>query len=76
MDRIEWVPVQSSAIRRVGYDDRHRILYIEWFHGNESATYAYFAVPASDFIGLVQAPSVGTYANQVIKPNYREERYC
>lgn len=65
---MNWIPVSSSNLSAVAYDDSTHTLYIE-FHS--SGVYAYFDVPPSVFRGLLTAPSHGSYHAAHIKHNYR-----
>jgi hypothetical protein len=64
-------PVESSAIRSVGYDRATATLEIE-FHTDK--VYRYFAVPHAVHEGLVGAESPGAYFNEKIRDRYPEER--
>jgi len=58
------VPVQSSNITAIGYDDETNVLRVE-FHGGR--TYDYFSVPRNIWEGLIAAPSHGKYLNRNVK---------
>jgi hypothetical protein len=64
------VPVSSSNIASVGYDDKTHTLEVEFHSGH---VYQYFDVPRTIFDGLLSAGSVGQYFNQ-IKGIYRYAR--
>jgi hypothetical protein len=64
-------PVESRAIRKVGYDRATATLEIE-FHTDK--VYRYFAVPHAVYEGLISAESVGAYFNEKIRDRYPEER--
>lgn len=55
---MERTPVQSKALRSVGYDLDLRILEIEFTSG---AIYCYFSVPAYLHVGLMTATSHGEF---------------
>jgi hypothetical protein len=57
-------PVQSSALRSVGYQDNKGVLEVEFVNG---AVYRYYGVPVSTYHGLMSAASHGRYFNQYIK---------
>lgn len=59
--------VESSNIASVGYDSQTSTLEIEFHSG---ATYQYFDVPRKEFVGLLNAPSVGKYFLQHVKGAY------
>lgn len=61
------IPVHSSSIRAVGYDEERQVLYIKFIDGD---LYEYYGVPASKVIDLFQAKSIGWFVNKRIKPNY------
>ncbi len=56
--------VQSSNLASVGYDASAKILEVEFHHGG---VYQYRGVPEGVYIGLMQAPSHGTYFDTYIK---------
>lgn len=60
-------PVQSSNLRSVGYDPSSKILEIEFHQGG---IYQYSGVPASEYQGLMSAPSLGQYFHKYIKDRY------
>ncbi|MBR8403937.1 KTSC domain-containing protein [Burkholderia cenocepacia] len=64
---MEMIPVRSSAIRAVGYDQssmRMRILF------TQGHSYDFCRVPDDVYRGLMSAPSMGSYYNNVIKDRY------
>jgi hypothetical protein len=65
MDRT---PVVSSSVASVGYDAHAFVLEIEFRNGR---VYRYDQVPAAAYRLLLQAPSIGEYVNQVIKPRFQ-----
>jgi len=65
MDRI---PVDSSNISSIGFDEETSTLEVE-FHGG--AVYQYFDVPLNVYEGLLNAGSKGQYLAQHIKGYYR-----
>jgi hypothetical protein len=66
------IPVESSSIELVGYDQEERELYVR-FH-NRGRTYAYEGVSRDQFDALLAAPSKGRYLNWEIKPYHRYRR--
>ena len=69
MDRT---PVESSAIRSVGYDSERHTLDVEFQSG---AVYRYFDVPVAVHQGLVAAESRGRYYDEAVKKQgFRFER--
>lgn len=61
-------PVNSSALRSVGYDPATLTLETELSSGT---VYQYFDVPESVFTELMNAQSLGQYYNQRIRNDYR-----
>ncbi|MEC4611760.1 KTSC domain-containing protein [Tsukamurella tyrosinosolvens] len=61
------VPVESSNIRAIGYDEDGLELWIEF---NDYSTYVYGGVPSIVHDELIAAPSKGSYFNRVVKGNY------
>jgi KTSC domain len=66
------IPVESSSIELVGYDEQAQELYVR-FH-NRGRTYAYEDVPRAQFDALLAAPSKGRYLNWEIKPYHAYRR--
>lgn len=64
------IPVSSSNIRSVGYEPETQRLYIQF----RTALYVYSGVPESVYIGLMNAPSHGTYHAKYIKYCYPYQR--
>lgn len=64
---MERIPVESSSIASVGYDDARCELEIEYRNGG---SYRYLLVPKAAYRLLLQAPSIGEYVNRVIKPRF------
>ena len=67
---VQMIPVSSSTIVAVGYDDVNRKLYVEFRNG----TYVYYSVPRHVFDGLMAAYSHGEYHAAYIKNSYRYDR--
>lgn len=71
-----WIPVTSSNLEAVWYDPEEEILKIRFnpidAHGQRSGvrSYAYSMVPASVFLGLLDAGSKGRYHAKHIKFSY------
>jgi AcrR family transcriptional regulator len=63
----EMLPVVSSTLDLVGYDDATSELHLRYTNGK---TYAYAAVPRCKFDELLVAPSKGAYVNEHIKPHH------
>ncbi len=65
------LPVTSSNISEIGYDEERRILEVLFHSGS---VYQYFDVPPQVYQELINAGSVGQYLNANIKGNYRYAR--
>ncbi len=65
------LPVSSSNIRSIGYDDQSSILEVEFVSGN---IYHYFDVPEYLFRELKAAASKGKFLNDYIKYGYRYQK--
>lgn len=59
--------IYSGHINAVGYDERAKILYVEWTTGKISA---YSGVPVEVAQATMNAWSVGEAVAHTIKPNY------
>ncbi|KJY38188.1 MULTISPECIES: KTSC domain-containing protein [unclassified Streptomyces] len=68
MDRT---PVDSSALRSVGYDAAQRVLELEFVRGGR---YAYLAVPRRVHRELMAAESHGRYFLREIRDRYEVRR--
>ncbi len=64
MDRI---PVASSNILSIGYDEANKVLEVEFAGG---AIYQYHNVPSDSYQKLISAPSTGKYFMEIIKNQY------
>ncbi len=62
------IPITSSTIASIGFDEDSSTLEIEFLSGS---VYQYFDVPFSIYNGLLEADSKGQYMNQFIKGQYR-----
>lgn len=65
---MEMKPVNSSAIRAVGYDVATRGMRILFKQGHY---YDFCGVPEQVYLGLMRASSKGTYYNDHIKDRYQ-----
>lgn len=59
------IAVDSSSLRELGYDPEEQALEVLFHNGS---LYRYEQVPAEAVQALLQADSLGTYFNQVFKP--------
>lgn len=62
------IPVESSNISSIGFDEDSSTLEIE-FHGG--AVYQYFDVPFAVYEALLSSASKGQYYSQHVKGYYR-----
>ena len=68
---MERIPVQSSNLAAVGYDESSRTLEVLFCDGS---TYHYFDVPESIFQQLLHAESKGKFHYRHIRHNFRYAR--
>jgi hypothetical protein len=66
----DMTPVDSSNVEAVGHDPENETLYVTFLGGG---TYTYAGVDQQTFEELRDAPSVGSFLNRMIKPNYPYE---
>lgn len=64
---MERTPVDSSAVKSVGYDDSRQALELEYVDGD---VYQYFDVPETLYRALLDAPSIGQFVNTEIKGRF------
>lgn len=65
---MDMIPVQSSAIRAVGYDERSGRMTIEFVSGG---AYDFCGVPSHVYEGLMRSWSKGSYYNDHIRDRYQ-----
>lgn len=65
------IPVNSSNISSIGYNEEERILFVEF---NRGPIYQYFDVPKHVYQALLAVPSKGDYFIDHIKHTYRYSR--
>ena len=63
--------VRSTAVERCDYSAKQRRLTVTFTSG---AVYGYDGVAPETYEALLGAPSVGTFVNRAIKPNYPATR--
>lgn len=68
---VEMIPVSSSYIGEVGYDEENQILYVRFLNGS---LYIYKEVPDYEFDDLLNASSKGQFLHYNIKYEYEYER--
>jgi KTSC domain len=61
------IPVTSSNIAAIWYDEENLVLEMEF---NNGSIYQYSWVPVNEYSNLMGASSHWTYFNQYIKDNY------
>ncbi|NLD48553.1 MAG: KTSC domain-containing protein [Clostridiaceae bacterium] len=67
----EMIPVSSSNIESIGYDDQNEQVYVRFLNGS---LYVYKGVPLHEFENLRDAPSLGSYLHRNYKNVYPYER--
>jgi predicted DNA-binding antitoxin AbrB/MazE fold protein len=65
--KMQFVPVESSLVAKVGYVPEYKVLEIEFEDGR---SYQYFGVPERIYKGLLAAESRGRYFNDRIRDAY------
>ena len=68
---IERVPVDSSNLKSVGFDEKSHVLEIQFHHGG---IYRYHDVPAETHAALMKAESKGKYFQTNIRNKFRFEK--
>ena len=61
-------PVESTAIKSIGYNEDKKLLEVEILETGR--IYKYFDVPLEEYLDLLDAKSLGEYYNRVIKEKY------
>ncbi|MDD2200117.1 MAG: KTSC domain-containing protein [Candidatus Paceibacterota bacterium] len=67
----EMIPVSSSNIESIGYDEQNGQVYVRFLNGS---LYVYKGVPLHEFKNLRDAPSLGSYLHRNYKNVYPYER--
>lgn len=67
----EMIPVSSSNIESIGYDEKNEQVYVRFLNGS---LYVYKGVPLHEFENLRDAPSLGSYLHRNYKNVYPYER--
>ncbi|MBS1535787.1 MAG: KTSC domain-containing protein [Bacteroidetes bacterium] len=67
----EMIPVSSSNIESIGYDEQNEQVYVRFLNGS---LYVYKGVPLREFEDLLNAPSLGSYLHRNYKNVYPYER--
>ncbi|WP_336703454.1 KTSC domain-containing protein [Chryseobacterium indologenes] len=71
MNLPEMIPVSSSDIESIGYDEQSQNVYVRFLSGT---LYLYIGVPEHEFQNLLQASSHGSYLHYNFKNVYPYER--
>lgn len=64
---MQRIPISSSCLTSVGYDETRFILEVEF---NTGEVYEYLDVPHEVYIDLINSNSIGYFFNKNIKTNY------
>lgn len=67
----EMIPVSSSNIESIGYEEQNEQVYVRFLNGS---LYVYKGVPLHEFENLRDAPSLGSYLHRNYKNVYPYER--
>ena len=67
----EMIPVSSSNVDEIGYDEATQTVYVRFLNGS---LYGYKNVPVQEFEGLKNSTSVGSYIHRNFKNVYPYER--
>jgi hypothetical protein len=68
---VERQPVKSRILRSVGYDDRTKILEIEFHTG---LVYQYSGVPPKVFADLMHSEESGKYFSEKVRPKFHTKQ--
>lgn len=71
-EEVRWRDVESSNVRRVGWDSRGNmyVIYRDSSAEGRNTMYAYADVSRQRVVAASRAKSVGKYINEHIKPNH------
>lgn len=67
----EMIPVSSSNIESIGYDEQNEQVFVRFLNGS---LYVYKGVPLHEFENLRDAPSLGSYLHRNFKNVFPYER--
>ncbi|MGE0539179.1 MAG: KTSC domain-containing protein [Dehalococcoidia bacterium] len=68
---MDMIPVSSSNVAAIGYDDATELLQVRFHNGS---LYAYSGVPSSVFQRFLSAPSKGSFVHEELKDRYPYRR--
>ena len=71
MNIPEMMPVESSNVHSIGYDESSETVYVRFLNGS---LYIYKGVPNWEFKNFRNAPSIGSYLHRNFKNVYPYER--
>ena len=71
MNLPEMIPVSSSNIESIGYDEPNQQVILKFLNGS---LYSYKGVPIHEYENLLLAPSCGSYLHRNFKNVYPYER--
>jgi hypothetical protein len=71
MNYPQMTPVSSSNVAELGYDPDNQIVYVRFL---DNRLYVYKGVSQSEYDGLLNAPSIGSYLHRNFKNVYVYER--
>jgi len=71
MSLPEMLPVSSSNIESIGYNEENQEVYVRFINGS---MYVYKGVPLHEYENLRDAPSLGSYLHRNYKNVYPYER--
>ena len=71
MSLPEMLPVSSSNIESIGYNEQDQEVYVRFLNGS---IYVYKGVPQHEYENLRDAPSLGSYLHRNYKNVYPYER--
>lgn len=71
MNLPEMLPVSSSNIESIGYNEQDQEVFVRFLNGS---VYVYKGVPQHEYENLRDAPSLGSYLHRNYKNVYPYER--
>jgi hypothetical protein len=71
MSLPEMLPVSSSNIESIGYNEQDQEVFVRFLNGS---VYVYKGVPQHEYENLRDAPSLGSYLHRNYKNVYPYER--
>jgi hypothetical protein len=61
-------PVESTAIKSIGYNEDKQILEVEILETER--VYKYFHVPLEEYLDFIESPSLGKFYSMNVKDKY------